>query len=209
MRTRLSVVISASLFVLAIAPGVSAAGPTFTSTIDVPAVPAKLVVEAGHEVFLVGHAAGTQNYVCLPTATGVAWKFIGPQATLFIDLPFDYQQQVATHFLSANPDESGVARPTWQHSLDSSQVWGALMETSSDANFVAPGAIPWLLLRVAGHATGPEGGSALTQAKFIQRVNTSGGVAPATGCSQAGEIGVLALVPYTTDYFFYRPSRRR
>jgi Protein of unknown function (DUF3455) len=202
-------VISAGLFALVISPGVSAAQPAFPFAIDVPAMPAKLVVEAGHEVFLVGHAVGTQNYACLPTATGVAWKPIGPQATLFVDLPRDFQQQIATHFLSANPDENGVARPTWQQSFDSSEVWGALMELSDDANFVAPGAIPWLLLRVAGRALGPEGGSSLTQAKFIQRLNTSGGVAPATGCSQAANVGAIALVPYGADYFFYRTSSGR
>jgi len=209
MSTRWLFVISAGLFALAMAPGVSAAQPAFPFAIDVPPVPAKLTVEAGQEVFLVGHAVGTQNYACLPAATDVAWKLIGPQATLFIDLPRDFQQQVATHFLSANREENGVARPTWQHSLDSSEVWGAVMESSDDSNFVSPGAIPWLLLRVAGRALGPEGGSALTQAKFIQRLNTSGGVAPATGCSLANNIGALALVPYSTDYFFYRTSRGR
>jgi hypothetical protein len=29
-------------------------------------------------------AAGTQNYVCLPSATGLPWKFQAPQATLFV-----------------------------------------------------------------------------------------------------------------------------
>ena len=209
MSTRSLFVISACLFALAMAPGLSAAPPAFSAPIAAPPVPAKLTVEAGHEVFLVGHASGMQNYVCLPTATGVAWKFVGPQATLFVNMFRGFQQQIATHFLSANPEEAGVARPTWQHSLDSSQVWGAVKESSDDANFVAPGAIPWLLVRVVGKAFGPEGGSVLTKTKFIQRVNTSGGVAPATGCSQASQIGVLALVPYTTDYFFFRATDRR
>jgi hypothetical protein len=39
----------------------------------------------------------------------------------------------------------------------------------------------------------------------VQRVNTQGGIAPATaGCSQAADIGKKALVPYTADYVFYR-----
>jgi hypothetical protein len=36
-------------------------------------------------------------------------------------------------------------------------------------------------------------------------VNTSGGVAPSTGCASATDVGKKALVPYTADYFFYRP----
>jgi hypothetical protein len=208
MKTRLLFVISASLFALAIAPGVSTAQPALARSIEVPPVPSKLVVEEGYEVFLAGHASGTQNYMCLPTPTGVAWKLVGPQATLFVNFFRDVPQQIMTHFLSANPEETGIARPTWQHSLDSSRVWGAVMQSSDDANYVAPGAIPWLLVRVAGRAAGPGGGSALTQAKFIQRLNTSGGAAPA-GCSQATEVGVLALVPYSADYFFFRASRKR
>jgi hypothetical protein len=75
---------------------------------------------------------------------------------------------------------------------------------SSDSNYVAPGAIPWLLLRVVGKADGPLDGSKMTRTTFIQRVNTAGGVAPATGCQTTVDIGKRALVPYTTDYVFYR-----
>ena len=63
------------------------------------------------------------------------------------------------------------------------------------------------LKRPAPHS-GPTGGSRLAATTFIQRLNTSGGIAPATGCSQPSEIGALALVPYTTDYFFYQARRR-
>jgi hypothetical protein len=43
----------------------------------------------------------------------------------------------------------------------------------------------------------------LSKTTFIQRVNTAGGVAPTTACTEAGAI---AFVPYTTDYIFYRAS---
>ena len=72
-----------------------------------------------------------QNYICLPVGAAFAWRPIGPQATLFQTF-FGFRQQVGTHFLSANPDEGGVARATWQHSLDTSRVWARLIETSSD-----------------------------------------------------------------------------
>ena len=66
---------------------------------------------------------------------------------------------------------------------------------SKDPGYVAPGAIDWLLLERAGVQSGPTGGSILAQTTFIQRVNTSGGVAPATGCSDISQVGTLALVP--------------
>jgi hypothetical protein len=183
------------------------ASPTFarpnTRGGAVPAVPPVLQVPAGVAPFLIAHAIGTQNYVCLPTSGVPAWLFIGPQATLYHNVNGQMQQQITTHFLSANPDESRLARPTWQHSIDSGRVWGRALQSSIDPAFVAPGAIPWLLVGVAGSEAGPIGGAYLTQAVFIHRVNTSGGMAPATGCS-ASTIGNVALVPYEADYVFYR-----
>ncbi len=178
--------------------------------VSVPSVPTAIQVQAGNIPFLKGHAVGTQNYVCLPSASGFSWTFFGPQATLFITLKFfhsEIQQQITTHFLSPNPDESGTPRATWQSSLDTSAVWGRAIASSTDSNFVAPGAIPWLLLQVVGAEHGPTGGAFLTQTTFIHRLNTSGGVAPLTGCSESENVGATALVPYTADYFFYKAGR--
>jgi uncharacterized protein DUF3455 len=162
------------------------------------AVPANLEVPAGHEAFLTARAEGTQSYICLQDQ-GFAWTFWGPQATLF-----EADQQIISHYLSANPAENGTARATWQHSSDSSTVWAAAVANSTDPNYVAPGAIPWLLLRVRGTQPGPTGGTTLTGTSYIQRVNTSGGIAPDSGCKSAQDVGKKALVPYTTDYVFYR-----
>jgi hypothetical protein len=87
-------------------------------------------------------------------------------------------------------------------------VWGETIQSSSDPNFVAPGAIPWLLLQRVGAKDGPSGGDTLTATTFIQRLNTSGGVAPSTGCSSSTNVGNQAFVPYTADYFFYKRARR-
>jgi len=165
-----------------------------------PTVPANLEVEHGNTPFLVGHALGTQNYICLLAPKGFAWTFFGPQATLF----GDDGQQLTTHFLSANPDENGTLRATWQHSGDTSAVWAKAVATSTDPAYVVPGAIPWLKLQVVGVEQGPTGGMALFGTTFVQRVNTTGGIAPAAGgCAHAGDIGKKALVPYTADYVFY------
>jgi hypothetical protein len=86
-------------------------------------------------------------------------------------------------------------------------VWARAIQPSTDSNYVAPGAIPWLLLEKVGTAEGSIGGSLLAQTTFIHRVNTEGGVAPATGCTTATQLGATALVPYSTDYFFYRKEQ--
>jgi hypothetical protein len=188
---------------LAIATALAVSLPLAASAhgIESPPVPAALRVPAGNQAFVVAHAIGTQNYVCLPSG----WTFLGPQATLFDR----HDKQLMTHFLSANPDESATPRATWQHSRDTSAVWALAIASSTDPAYVEPGAIPWLLLRVVGAEDGPTGGDALTATTFIQRVDTSGGVAPATGCSAPADVGKRALVPYTTDYVFYKAGKTR
>ena len=172
-----------------------------------PDVPANLVAPEGNVVFLETQASGTQNYICMPALAGVAWKFLGPQATVFVSAP-KFHQQIATHFLSANPEEQGLLRATWQSSSDSSAVWARAIQTSADSNYVAAGAIPWLLLEAVGHVEGPIGSGVMTRTTYLPRVNTTGGVAPAAGCTQLSQVGNVALVPYTTDYILYRARRQ-
>jgi hypothetical protein len=47
-------------------------------------------------------------------------------------------------------------------------------------------------------------GNTLSGTTFIQRLNTVGGSAPATGCDMPKDIGRKAFVSYTADYFFYK-----
>jgi hypothetical protein len=165
-----------------------------------PDVPADLVVLDGSRPFLVGHARGTQNYVCLPNGSKFSWALFGPQATLFDDN--GYQQ--ITHFLSGNPVENGTPRAAWQHSGDTSTAWAVMIKSSTDPNYVESGAIPWFLLQVVGAQYGTPSGHKLTETTYVQRVNTSGGIAPAAGCGAAADVGKKALVPYLADYVFYR-----
>jgi len=193
---------SAAVFataLMALTPGTAVA-----QRIAAPVVPDNLQVPAGNKAFLLGRATGTQNYICLPSASGFNWTLVGPQATLFSD----DDSQVGTHFLSPNPDEGGLARATWQHSRDTSAVWARAIASSSDSDFVAAGAIPWLLLQVVGSADGPDDGDRLTRATYLHRVNTAGGLAPATGCAQATDVGARAFAPYLADYIFYRKAGR-
>ena len=172
-------------------------------------LPSDLEVGDGFTPFLRAHAAGTQNYICLGTASGVEWRFIGPQATLFVTFPGGFDQQVATHFLSPNPEEGGAPRATWQLSLDTSRVWARAVKTVDDPTVIGSGNIAWLLLQRVGSQAGPEGGSLLAQTRYIQRINTAGGKAPAAGCAQIADAGAVALVPYTTDYVFFKAARTR
>jgi uncharacterized protein DUF3455 len=219
-QTTRRILLIACATALAVAFTVSLPQPAHADPVTPPPVPANIEVPAGNKAFLLGHAVGTQNYICLPCpnpatsmcpdASGFAWILFTPQAALFND----HDKQLITHFFSPNPFETntnpgvlaaGMIRATWQHSKDTSTVWGQVKpgNSSADPNFVAPGAIAWLLVTVVGAQDGPTGGDTLTPTTFIQRLNTSGGVAPSTGCSSSTNVGKQAFVPYTADYFFY------
>jgi len=194
---------------LAVAFTVSLWQPARANQITPPPVPTNIQVPSGHKAFLVGHAVGTQNYVCLPSGTGFAWNLFTPEATLFTD---QFRRQLITHFFSPNPNPADnlAIRATWQHSRDTSAIWAKVAPdgSSTDSAFVAPGAVAWLLLDVVGTKEGPTGGDTLTVTTQVQRLNTSGGIAPPTGCSVSTDVGSKAFVPYTADYFFYRIADR-
>lgn len=174
-----------------------------------PTVPDnKLQVEPRNEAFLLGHGVGTQNYICKPSGIGVKFVLFTPEATLFKD---NDDRQIITHFLSPNPLEpntdatvvaDGRLRVTWQ-ARDTSTVWAKVHQPDGMLT-VDPNAIPWVLLDVVGAQDGPTGGRTLSDTTFIQRVNTTGGLAPSTGCTSLTDVGNQAFVPYTADYVFYK-----
>ena len=201
---------------LAAALMVSLPQPARAGQVTPPPVPANIAVPEGSKAFLVGHARGTQNYICLPSASstsGVAYSLFTPQATLFEgDL-----EQIITHFFSPNPSENGVIRATWVDARDTSSIWAfvepptpsnPLGHSSNDPAFVAPGAVAWLLLTRAGVLDGPNGGNRLSQTTYVQRLNTHGGLAPTTNCASLADVGKKAFMPYTADYFFFKASGR-
>lgn len=192
----------AAIAALAMAAAIGAPRVAGAQTVTPPAVPAAIEVPAANQAYLLGHAVGTQNYVCVATAMigQVAWTLFTPQATLFTGSG----EQLTTHFFGPNPAEGNIVRAAWEDSRDTSTVWGRVRAPSADANFVAPGAIPWLLVEIVGSQTGPTGGDTLSATTFIQRLNTVGGVAPSTGCSKPTDIGLKAFQPYEADYYFFR-----
>jgi hypothetical protein len=180
-----------------------------------PSTPTTITPPAGNVLYLSGSAIGTQGYVCLPTSTGASWTVNNsrPQATLFVKV-FGRDVQVMTHFLSpdTNPNLNAptplpFGSPTWQSAGDSSVVWAKSLTSipaGSDASCSHAGAISCLLLQSIGSQEGPAGGGLMTRTTYIQRLNTTGGVAPTEGCAVAGDVGKQKLVPYTADYYFFR-----
>ncbi|MFL6446692.1 MAG: DUF3455 domain-containing protein [Bryobacteraceae bacterium] len=190
------------------------------SVLSSPATADTIKPPEGNTAFLAGHAVGTQGYVCLPSGTGsgASWTVNNarPEATLFTNV-FGAAFQIITHFQSPveNPNDVGPKPPrfgdaTWQSSLDSSRVWAQktnAVHAGSDGSCPNTGAIDCLLLQTIGSEQGPLGGSILSKTTFVQRLNTNGGSAPATGCSTANDVGRQALVPYSADYFFFRAAQ--
>jgi hypothetical protein len=144
-----------------------------------PPVPQALQ-PAAHESFaMVMPARGVQIYKCRAGAGGHEWAFVAPDAQL----------------LDARGNVIGThgAGPAWQ-AMDGSRV-----SATVKAKEPAPGAaIPWLLL--GAKSTGPAG--TLSRVTSIQRVNTVGGLAPATPCTNA-IVGKEERVHYTADYRFF------
>jgi hypothetical protein len=80
---------------------------------------------------------------------------------------------------------------------DGSSVEAARTQTAPGGT----GNIAWLLLQAVDTTAGTDG-DRLTSTTWVQRLNTSGGVAPAGTCTA----GDRTAVPYSTDYFFWRAA---
>ena len=195
----------------------SALGSHAAAQVTPPNTPTEITPEAGNVAFLVGHAVGSQGYVCLPTTSGgTSWTLLNgrPEATLFTDL-FGQPVQIITHFLSKveNPNINAPnplplgGNATWQSSFDTSRVWakaiGHIDAGTDPVSCPHDGAIQCLLLQSIGNQKGPTGGRLLANVTFVQRLNTNGGSAPTTACS----VGQTQLQPYTADYYFYRAEK--
>jgi hypothetical protein len=167
-------VLSAALLI----SGVLATTATARPIVE-PKVPPEIQVQAGAQLFDVGHALGVQIYKC----DGTAWTFVAPRAVLLTD-----RIHVIHHF----------AGPTWQD-LDGSSVVGQLVKPVT----VDPKSIPWLLLSAKSTTPG-KFGNYLTKTAFIQRINTRGGLAPAAATCTAANAGTQKEIPYTADYYFWK-----
>jgi hypothetical protein len=207
------------LFAAALVIGCAFASTAAAQNVTPPATSTTITPPVGNSAFLLGHAVGTQGYVCLPTgSTTASWTVndARPEATLFTSVSGQDVQNI-THFLSpdARPNEFApkpvpFGNATWQSSLDSSKVWAQKLHAvnaGSEPSCPNAGAIGCLLLQAIGSQQGPTGGKVMTQTTFIQRLNTKGGSAPADGCLVSSDVGKQILVPYSADYYFFRKDK--
>lgn len=144
-------------------------------------VPEALNPPADATIELAWPASGVQIYACTQAKPGEApsWSLEGPHALLTSG-----KAVAAIHF----------AGPVWQ-GIDGSQVKGARL-AAADAPDAS--AVPWLLMSASASREGT-----FAHTTHIQRLDTAGGKAPASGCD-AAHVGAKVLVPYQANYFFYR-----
>jgi hypothetical protein len=155
------------------------------ATPQLPVVPPSLAVPTSQTLALQTTATGVQIYECAAardSRTRFEWTFKAPEAELFDGAG----TRIGKHY----------AGPTWE-SNDGSKVVG---EVKGRDNGPDAAAIPWLLLSATSHS----GSGVFSRVQTIQRLQTSGGKAPATGCSES-QAGTLARVPYKATYYFYSP----
>lgn len=142
-----------------------------------PAVSPALAVPDSAKLVLVTNATGVQIYECEGT-----WELSAPRAELH--------------------DDAGVTIGQLTGSVERGPQWeakdGSTVSGSDPVSVPNPGSIPLLLLEGSG-ATFTGDGGLLSHVAFIQRLDTTGGVAPAGACTKGQKIEV----PYTAKYYFY------
>jgi Protein of unknown function (DUF3455) len=150
------------------------------ATDDQSKVPTELRVPDGYKRVLESVGRGVQIYDCVDGA----WKFREPSAAIFDQRS---GEAVAIHYVG----------PTWQSIRDGSKVVGAVKARRDAPNPQRD--IPWLLLQ----ATSTAGPGLFADVEYIQRLDTTGGVAPTGTCTTGQSVGV----PYKATYKFWAPAQ--
>ena len=143
-------------------------------------VPKELQPPADEQSLLQVHARGEQIYTCNVDRAEFTWMLKAPEAQLTD--------------ASGKPFGKHFAGPSWEAS-DGSRVTGKAVANAPSPD---PDSIPWLLVKAAEHS----GEGKLARVSSIQRIDTRGGKAPASGCD-AFHVGQEIRVPYSADYVFF------
>ena len=130
-----------------------------------------LAVPAGNKLTSSLDGSGVQVYQC---ALG-EWTLLQPAATLTAD-----GKPVGLHFKG----------PVWVSTVDGSEVGAATVATVN-----RDGAIPELLLK----ANQNQGKGMFSKVTYVQRLRTTGGVAPPGSCTE----GSQQAIPYSAVYRFW------
>jgi hypothetical protein len=166
-----------SLSILVAAIALTACATQMSAPANVPDA-VKVPGSAAYMLTLVG--VGDLTYECRNANNAIAWAFAGPNAAL--------------RKTSGETVGKYYGGPTWEGN-DGSKLVGKQLAISP----AAAGNIPLQLVEV----TQTMGSGMLVGAKYIQRLNTVGGVAPAAPCS-ASNVGEKQTVKYQADYAFYK-----
>lgn len=145
---------------------------------ELPAQCASLEIPDGNKLAFHVYARGVQIYKW----NGATWEFVAPVASLFAEN--NYFGEVGNHYVG----------PTWESKSGSKVVGKRVTGTGCTPD---PSAIAWLLLEKVTTS----GAGIFSSVTYIQRVNTTGGVAPVDAGLTVDE---MKEVPYTAEYYFYR-----
>jgi Protein of unknown function (DUF3455) len=144
------------------------------------APPSRLIPTGNAQPVLATTATGVQVYSCeYDKDHHLAWTFQHPEATLY--------------------DSNGIAviehgaGPSWKRDDDGSTIKGKLIAQAPSVN---AGSIPQLLLAANVAAPGK-----LADVRFVQRLDTVGGVPANKTCSQEHVVGRF---PYFAHYVFLK-----
>lgn len=148
------------------------------------AVPEAIQVADNLQKVLSLHGRGEQIYQCTEQQNDYVWQLQKPNALLF-----DASGQLAG---------SHTAGPEWKYK-DGSHIKGQLVKK---VDVTPDSAIAWLLLE----AIEPQGQGLLSNTRFIQRINTQGGLPPDIDCNN-NHLGEEKTVSYTADYIFYAEQK--
>ena len=125
---------------------------------------------------------GVMIYQCEATfanPNAFAWALVAPDATLY-----DGGHEIAR-----------MTSPNLMESLDDGSSLSGVTRGAQSAS----GALPWTLAQA--QPIGETG--VFAGVSSIQRVNTRGGLPPASGCN-ADNAGAEARVAFNADYYFYK-----
>jgi Protein of unknown function (DUF3455) len=161
-----------------------AAGLLFSFSASAQQVPKELQPPANEQPLLQVHAKGDQIYTCKADGAQFAWALKAPDA----QLTDQSGKAFGKHF----------AGPSWAAN-DGSRVTGKAVANVPSPD---PDSVPWLLLTTASHS----GDGVLSRVTSIQRINTKGGKAPASGCD-APHANQELSAPYSADYVFFALAR--
>ena len=147
---------------------------------ELPAQCDSIKAPEGNKLAFHAYAKGVQIYKW--NATTQNWDLFGPQAALFAEE--NYFGEIGSHYVG----------PTWE-SKSGSKIEGRRVQGTGCTP--DPTAVAWLLLSKFR----TDGAGIFSKVTYIQRVNTTGGLAPANPGAYDGEIKES---PYTAEYYFYR-----